>query len=107
MKVAHTFYSAKVERAEKLDSEWRRAAACVDHDTATFFPAGTGATPPDFGPALRVCRSCPALRQCRQWAETAGEIVNGHALHGQVVGGCAPAPKRKYEVTYKAKRRAS
>ena len=94
MTPTRTYWSRKVERAERLDQSWRAAAACAGHDTATFFPTGSGATPPDYGPALAVCAGCPVMGPCHEWAVAAGEIVDGHAEHGQVIGGVAPERKR-------------
>lgn len=49
--------------------DWRAKAACRDEDPALFFPNG------DSGPNLlaieqakAICRTCPALEACAQWA---------------------------------------
>lgn len=48
---------------------WRDKAACLGEDTERFFPLGT------TGPALdqveaakAVCRQCPVVTQCLEWA---------------------------------------
>ncbi len=48
---------------------WRNRSACLDEDPELFFPVGT------TGPALEqterakaVCRSCPVIDQCLEWA---------------------------------------
>lgn len=51
-------------------TDWRHHAGCVRAEPELFFPAA------DSGPALAeqeaaakaVCRRCPVLAQCRQWA---------------------------------------
>jgi WhiB family redox-sensing transcriptional regulator len=50
-------------------SDWRHRAACRDEDPELFFPVG------NTGPALRqiedakdVCRRCPSVDACLQWA---------------------------------------
>jgi hypothetical protein len=50
-------------------TDWRKSAACLTEDPALFFPTG------DSGPSLliieqakTVCRGCPVLDTCGQWA---------------------------------------
>lgn len=54
--------------------DWRHQAACRQEDPDLFFPVGTG------GPALlqvekakAVCRRCPVLDTCLDWALEAGQ----------------------------------
>ncbi|MEY5145006.1 MAG: hypothetical protein RL745_373 [Actinomycetota bacterium] len=54
--------------------DWRHASACRDADPELFFPIGT------TGPALvqieqakAICRTCPVIDECLQWALDAGE----------------------------------
>ena len=49
--------------------EWRSNAACAGEDPEAFFPVGSA------GPALAqvewakaVCRRCPVVTQCLDWA---------------------------------------
>ncbi|MFD3546738.1 WhiB family transcriptional regulator [Streptomyces sp. NPDC058655] len=49
--------------------DWRHEAACRQEDPELFFPIGTS------GPALvqaeqakAVCRRCPVMAECLQWA---------------------------------------
>ncbi|MFF0219657.1 WhiB family transcriptional regulator [Streptomyces vinaceus] len=49
--------------------DWRHRAACREEDPDLFFPIGTS------GPALlqieeakAVCRRCPVLERCLEWA---------------------------------------
>lgn len=49
--------------------DWRQDAACIGEDPELFFPVGT------TGPALEqverakaVCRRCPVIDQCLEWA---------------------------------------
>ncbi|MGW5849948.1 WhiB family transcriptional regulator [Streptomyces sp. NPDC055254] len=53
--------------------DWRHEAACRREDPDLFFPIGTG------GPALlqiekakAVCRRCPVLNDCLEWALEGG-----------------------------------
>ncbi|MFD3538524.1 WhiB family transcriptional regulator [Streptomyces sp. NPDC058662] len=53
--------------------DWRHEAACRREDPDLFFPVGTG------GPALlqieeakAVCRRCPVLDSCLEWALQGG-----------------------------------
>ncbi len=50
-------------------ADWRDLGACRDEDPDLFFPVGT------TGPALAhadeaaaVCRSCPVMETCGEWA---------------------------------------
>ncbi|OEJ43110.1 WhiB family transcriptional regulator [Streptomyces agglomeratus] len=54
--------------------DWRHEAACRREDPDLFFPIGTG------GPALlqieqakAVCRRCPVLDECLEWALEGGQ----------------------------------
>ncbi|WP_329172788.1 WhiB family transcriptional regulator [Streptomyces sp. NBC_01477] len=54
--------------------DWQHRAACGDEDPELFFPVGNS------GPAIlkieeakRVCRRCPVMDQCRQWALETGQ----------------------------------
>ncbi|MGZ4696729.1 MAG: WhiB family transcriptional regulator [Oryzihumus sp.] len=53
---------------------WRDEAECLHTDPELFFPVGTS------GPALiqiqeakSVCRRCPALDECLEWALDSGQ----------------------------------
>lgn len=41
----------------------RRDLACLNHDPEVFFAAGPGVEV-----AKQVCRTCPAVDECREWA---------------------------------------
>jgi WhiB family redox-sensing transcriptional regulator len=54
--------------------DWRHRALCRDEDPELFFPIGT------TGPALvqieqakAVCRRCPAVQACLEWALSSGQ----------------------------------
>jgi WhiB family redox-sensing transcriptional regulator len=54
--------------------DWRKRAACKDEDPELFFPIG------DVGPAVTqideakaICRRCPVVDECLNWALTMGE----------------------------------
>ncbi|MFJ2094685.1 WhiB family transcriptional regulator [Streptomyces sp. NPDC087901] len=56
-----------------VNTNWRTATACKD-DPELFFPIGT------TGPALLqieeakgVCRACPVMERCLQWALESGQ----------------------------------
>jgi WhiB family transcriptional regulator, redox-sensing transcriptional regulator len=60
------------EEYEAMD--WRHRALCRDEDPELFFPIGT------TGPALvqieqakAVCRRCPAVEPCLDWALSSGQ----------------------------------
>jgi WhiB family transcriptional regulator, redox-sensing transcriptional regulator len=56
------------------DGAWRNRAACRQEDPELFFPIGnTGPALLQIEEAKAVCRRCPAMNQCLQWALEAGE----------------------------------
>ncbi|MFD4904172.1 WhiB family transcriptional regulator [Kitasatospora purpeofusca] len=56
--------------------DWRHRAVCRDEDPELFFPIGnTGPALLRIEEARAVCRRCPVMEQCLQWALTTGEDV--------------------------------
>ncbi len=54
--------------------EWRHDAACRDSDPELFFPIGnTGPALIQIEQAKQVCRSCPVMSECLQWALDSGQ----------------------------------
>jgi hypothetical protein len=55
-------------------SNWRKTAACRDEDPELFFPAGnTGPYAHQIEEAKAVCRRCPSIDVCGQWALDTGQ----------------------------------
>ncbi|MFJ9530475.1 WhiB family transcriptional regulator [Streptomyces cyaneofuscatus] len=57
-----------------VNTHWRAHAACRDEDPDLFFPIGTS------GPAIAqaeeakaVCRRCPVMEACLDWALESGQ----------------------------------
>ncbi|WUH91973.1 WhiB family transcriptional regulator [Streptomyces sp. NBC_00433] len=57
-----------------MTPDWQNRAACRDEDPELFFPVGNS------GPALlkieeakTVCRRCPVMGECREWALETGQ----------------------------------
>lgn len=46
------------------DEDWHSQAVCSQTDPEAFYPEKGGST----REAKRICRECPVLQQCRQWA---------------------------------------
>lgn len=54
--------------------DWRHQAACRGEDTELFFPIGnTGPALLQIEEAKALCRLCPVVAPCRQWAFDSGE----------------------------------
>lgn len=75
---------------DDYDPHWRDRAACLDEDPEIWFPVG------DTGPALlqiedakAICRRCPAVTSCGQWAMQAGPA----AFYG-IFGGMTAEERR-------------
>lgn len=55
-------------------ADWRDAAVCRGEEPELFFPAGeTGVWAHQIEEAKAVCRRCPSLELCLQWALDTGE----------------------------------
>jgi WhiB family redox-sensing transcriptional regulator len=56
------------------ESDWRHRAICRDEDPELFFPVGTsGPALMQIAEAKSVCRRCPVVSECLQWALEAGQ----------------------------------
>ena len=56
--------------------EWLRYAACVGEDPELFFPVGTtGPAVQETAAAKRVCRRCPVVVECLDWALGTGQTA--------------------------------
>ena len=54
--------------------DWRHRAACLDEDPELFFPIGnTGPALLQIEEAKAVCRRCPVIDTCLQWALETGQ----------------------------------
>ncbi|MGP4085969.1 WhiB family transcriptional regulator [Streptomyces sp. KR55] len=54
---------------------WRERAACLHEDPDLFFPIGnTGPTLEQIDEAKAVCRRCPVVEQCLDWAIQVGQV---------------------------------
>ncbi|GAB7035605.1 WhiB family transcriptional regulator [Streptomyces sp. NPDC021749] len=54
--------------------DWRHRARCRDEDPELFFPVGsTGPSLLQIQEAKAVCRQCPVIAECRDWAITSGQ----------------------------------
>lgn len=62
-----------------LDAPWRQEAACKELDSNLFFP-GPGASKHRIQAAKNVCRVCPVITECLDYALETGS-------HGGIWGG--------------------
>lgn len=70
------------------DRDWRDRAACRDEDPELFFPIGTtGPAERQSELAKRVCRRCPVVDPCLQFALRTGQNYG-------VWGGTTPEERR-------------
>lgn len=54
--------------------DWRHRAVCRAEDPELFFPVGnTGPALVQIEEAKTVCRRCPVMEHCLQWALEAGQ----------------------------------
>ncbi|MEU7088046.1 WhiB family transcriptional regulator [Streptomyces achromogenes] len=72
-----------------VNTNWRENGACRDEDPELFFPIGsTGPALLQIEEAKAVCRRCPVLETCGQWA------LETHEPHG-VWGGMSEDDRRR------------
>ncbi|UXY24980.1 WhiB family transcriptional regulator (plasmid) [Streptomyces cynarae] len=68
--------------------DWRHQASCREEDPDLFFPIGdTGPVLLQVQEAKAVCRRCPVIGQCLQWALESGQEFG-------VWGGLSEAERR-------------
>src|SRR3954452_16101154 len=85
--------------------DWRHRAACRDEDPELFFPVGnSGPALLQIAEAKTVCRRCPVVSECLEWALETGE-------EGGVWGGMSEAERdavqaKRAQDRYEAKKRA-
>ncbi|MEW2467896.1 WhiB family transcriptional regulator [Streptomyces sp. NPDC046994] len=54
--------------------DWRHEASCREEDPDLFFPIGnTGPALIQIEEAKSVCRRCPVIEHCLQWALESGQ----------------------------------
>ncbi|MFD5101790.1 WhiB family transcriptional regulator [Streptomyces albidochromogenes] len=57
-----------------VNTNWRDRSACREEDPELFFPIGnTGPALLQIEEAKAVCRRCPVMETCLQWAMENGE----------------------------------
>jgi WhiB family transcriptional regulator, redox-sensing transcriptional regulator len=71
--------------------DWRHHAACREVDPELFFPIGnTGPALLQIEEAKHVCRRCPVVENCLQWAVESGQDAG-------VWGGMSEDERRTYK----------
>lgn len=84
-------YNARIE-PEPAD-DWRNRAACRQEDPELFFPTGnTGPWVHIIDEAKSVCRRCPSMDACLEWALEAGQ---DHGVWGGLTEDERRAMKRR------------
>jgi WhiB family redox-sensing transcriptional regulator len=53
---------------EAATDDWRHVAACRDEDPDLFFSDGPAGAQARARQAKAICRHCPSLIECREWA---------------------------------------
>ena len=81
--------------------DWRYHAACRDVDPELFFPIGnTGPALLQIDEAKQVCRRCPVMELCLQWAIESGQDAG-------VWGGMSEDERRALKRRTPSRRRGS
>ncbi|MCZ4101023.1 WhiB family transcriptional regulator [Streptomyces sp. H39-C1] len=71
-----------------VNTDWRGLGSCTQEDPELFFPIGnTGPALLQIEEAKAVCRRCPVMETCLQWALEMGE-------DGGVWGGLSEGERR-------------
>ncbi|MCU1617219.1 MAG: sle2 [Frankiales bacterium] len=72
-----------------MSTDWRHFAECSKHDPEIWFPIGsTGPALLQIEEATAICRTCPVMQECGQWALGTGQE------HG-VSGGLSEGERRR------------
>ncbi|KMS74212.1 WhiB family transcriptional regulator [Streptomyces viridochromogenes] len=67
-------WSRKADTRTTEHGDWRMDAVCSKEDPELFFPIGnTGPALLQIEEAKAVCRRCPVMDQCLQWALESGQ----------------------------------
>lgn len=75
--------------------DWRHRAVCREEDPELFFPIGnTGPALLQIEEAKAVCRRCPVMEQCLQWALETGQDLRRLGRHERGRASCDEAPRR-------------
>jgi WhiB family redox-sensing transcriptional regulator len=54
---------------DNVTTDWRHFAECSKHDPEIWFPIGnTGPALLQIEEATAICRTCPVMQECGQWA---------------------------------------
>lgn len=72
---------------EQTSDQWREKAACLHADPNLFFPPPDGDAHTTLQQAKAICRICPVISRCLQWALATNET------HG-IWGGLTPEERR-------------
>ena len=68
------WYDTVDDTEEYTAMDWRHRALCRDEDPELFFPIGTtGPAVVQIEQAKAVCRRCPVVQSCLDWALTSGQ----------------------------------
>ncbi|MER6627991.1 WhiB family transcriptional regulator [Streptomyces sp. NPDC000987] len=83
--------------ATRAHSDWRDRAACVGEDPELFFPlSDSAAFAGEESPARALCRRCPVVIACRDWAIDHGE---DHGIWGATTAAQRRAIRRAVRET--------
>ena len=92
--------------------DWRHHAACREVDPELFFPIGnTGPALLQIDEAKTVCRRCPVMDSCLQWALESGQdsgvwggMSEDEKARLQAAGGPDPGPRARLSAARPAPR---
>lgn len=68
---------------------WMENAKCRDEDPELFYPEHGKFSTPGVKTAIRICRGCPVINECLNWALATGDSFG-------VLGGMTPQQRTKY-----------
>ena len=88
---ANTELMRTVKRYLEKEWHWMENAKCRDRDIdpELFYPENGKFSTPGVKTAIRICRDCPVIRDCLNWALVTGDSFG-------VLGGMTPQQRTKY-----------
>lgn len=68
---------------------WMENAGCRNADPDLFYPEHGKFQNPEVKTAIRICRTCPVINECLNWALKTGDSFG-------VLGGMTPQQRTRY-----------
>lgn len=79
----------RVRKYVENEWHWMEQADCRFADPELFYPIEGKFNTPEIKTAIRICRNCPVIKNCLNWAIKTGDSYG-------VLGGMTPQQRTRY-----------